>query len=145
MHPTARDNSVFHLEIVTGKPFKRIISGNIKSEVLTYFIHLYSGLYTHLHCRGLLWIHSMIRITPYARLQSPILHLKNSGQQLCKHRVERRKCHGRKRCSFRKHQKHMPSKYPFEVKSDPLSPFLAQHLIKMEFVTSTASWDYMQG
>lgn len=39
MHPTARVNSVFHLEIVTGKPFKRIISGNIKSEVLTYFVH----------------------------------------------------------------------------------------------------------
>lgn len=39
----------------------------------------------------------------------------------------------------------MPSGYPFQAKTDLLSPFLAQHLIKMEFVTSTASWDYMQG
>lgn len=87
----------------------------------------------------------MIHITPYKWLQSPILHLKNSGQKLCQLRVERRRCHRRKRCSFRKCPKGMPSKYPFEVTSGPLSPFLAQHLIKMEFVTSTASWDYMQG
>lgn len=39
MHPTARDNSVFHLQILIGKPFKRIISGNMNSKVLTYFIH----------------------------------------------------------------------------------------------------------
>lgn len=50
-----------------------------------------------------------------------------------------------KRCTFRKCGECMPSRYPFEVKTDPLSAFLAQHLIKMEFVTSTASWDYMEG
>lgn len=87
----------------------------------------------------------MIHITPHTWLQLPILHLKNSGHQLCKPRVERRRCHRRKRCSFRKCPKGMPLKYPFEVTSDLLSPFLAQHLIKMEFVTSTASRDYMQG
>lgn len=39
MHPTARDNSGFHLQVLIGKPFKSIISGNTKSEVLTYFVH----------------------------------------------------------------------------------------------------------
>lgn len=141
----ARDNSGFHLQILTGKPFKRIISGNMTSEVLTYFVHYirYCTLIctAEVYCESIAW-----SISPHMHyLQHPILHLKNSGQQLCKPRVERRWCHGRKRCSFRKPQKHIPSKYPFEVKSDPLSPFLAQHLIKMEFVTSTASWDYMQG
>jgi len=39
MHPMARD-SVFHLQIITGKPFKRIFSVNMKSEmILTYFVH----------------------------------------------------------------------------------------------------------
>lgn len=87
----------------------------------------------------------MIHITLYAWFPSPSLHLKNSGWQFCKPEVERRRCHGRKRRGFRKRGEHMPSRYPFEVKTDPLSPFLAQHLIKMEFVTSTASWDYIQG
>lgn len=58
MHPTTRDN-IFHLQIFIGKPFKRSFSGNMKSKVLTYFIH-YIQYWTlictaEVYCASMAW------------------------------------------------------------------------------------------